>query len=115
MVTFSYSNRTISMLGFIMIKTHGHVSVAKKAIWHTSVLFTGIAKFPFLISISTKPNLNIVCPLYTQPYISKLAQMLARYVFLIIAQFSSHFSSLDHFKNNFEPVLELFELNVKEL
>ena len=29
------------------IKTHGRVSVAKKAVWHTSVFFTGTANLPF--------------------------------------------------------------------
>ena len=40
------------------IKTHGRVSAAKKAIWHTSVLFTGTANLPFSaprISITTGP------------------------------------------------------------
>ena len=40
----------------IDIKTHGRVSAAKKAMWHTSVLFTGTAKSPFStphISITT--------------------------------------------------------------
>ena len=39
-----------------LIKTHGCVSVAKKAVWHTSVLITGIANLPFStprISITT--------------------------------------------------------------
>ena len=38
------------------IKTHDHVSAAKKDVWHTSVLFTGTAKSPFStphISITT--------------------------------------------------------------
>ena len=29
------------------IKTHGCMSVAKKDMWHTSVLFTGTTKSPF--------------------------------------------------------------------
>ena len=40
----------------IIIKTHVRVSAAKKAVWHTSVLFTGTAKLPFstpCISITT--------------------------------------------------------------
>ena len=42
----------------LAIKTHGRVSVAKKAVWYTSVLFTGIANLPFstpYISIITGP------------------------------------------------------------
>ena len=42
----------------IYIKIHGCVSVAKKAVWHTSVLYTGTAKSPFstpLIFIITRP------------------------------------------------------------
>ena len=38
--------------------THGHVSVAKKDVRHTSVLFTGTANSPFStphISIATGP------------------------------------------------------------
>ena len=41
-----------------IIKTHGHVSAAKKAVWLTSVLFTGTANSPFLaprIAITTGP------------------------------------------------------------
>ena len=40
------------------IKTQGHVPVAKKDVWHTSVLFTGTAKSLFStprISITTGP------------------------------------------------------------
>ena len=40
------------------IKTHGHVSVAKKDVQHTSVLFTGTTKLSFStphISITTTP------------------------------------------------------------
>ena len=40
------------------IKTNGRVSAAKKAVWCTSVLFTGTANSPFSaphISITTKP------------------------------------------------------------
>ena len=29
------------------IKTHGHVSVPKKDMWHTSMLFTGTTMSPF--------------------------------------------------------------------
>ena len=42
----------------IYIKIHGCVSAAKKAVWHTSVLYTGTANSPFstpLISITTGP------------------------------------------------------------
>ena len=38
------------------IKTHGHVAVGKKAMWCTSVLFTGTVNLPFStpsISITT--------------------------------------------------------------
>ena len=37
-----------------MIKTHGHVSAAKKGVWHTSVLFTGTAK-----SLFSTPHISI--------------------------------------------------------
>ena len=43
---------------YTTIKTHGHVSAAKKDVQHTSVLFTGTAKSPFStphISITTGP------------------------------------------------------------
>ena len=42
----------------VYIKTHGRVTVAKKAVWRTSVLFTGTANLPFSaprISITTGP------------------------------------------------------------
>ena len=42
----------------IGIKTHGHVSAAKKDVQHTSVLFTGTIKSPLstpCISITTGP------------------------------------------------------------
>ena len=40
-----------------LIKTHGHVSAAKKAMWCTSVLFTGTANCHFqpLISLTIGP------------------------------------------------------------
>ena len=41
-----------------MIKTHGHMLVAKKDVLHTSVLFTGTAKLLFStprISVTTGP------------------------------------------------------------
>ena len=37
------------------IKTHGRVSVAKKAMWRTSVLFIGTANSPFSI-----PHISII-------------------------------------------------------
>ena len=46
------------MLGAVLIKTHGHVSAAKKDVRLTSVLFTGTTKSPFStphISITTGP------------------------------------------------------------
>ena len=49
-----------------VIKTHGHVSAAKKEVQHTSVLFTGTTKSLFskpLISITTGP-ISIFYALY---------------------------------------------------
>ena len=57
------------------IKTHGHVSAVKKAVRHTSVLFTGTTNLPFStshISVTTgKISIKFTnfMPLYTQPYI----------------------------------------------
>ena len=42
----------------VFIKTHSHVSAAKKAVWHTSVLFIGTINSLFPIphmSITTVP------------------------------------------------------------
>ena len=42
----------------VFIKTHSHVSAAKKAVWHTSVLFIGTINSLFPIphmSITTGP------------------------------------------------------------
>ena len=52
------------------IKTHGHVSAAKKAVWRASVLFTGTANSPFStprISITTR--LISIKFTYFMPYI----------------------------------------------
>ena len=65
----------------VFIKTHGRVSAAKKAVWHTSMLFTGTANSPFstphistttvLISIKS----HILYPPYTRPYIPNVKQI----------------------------------------
>ena len=51
----------------LRIKTYGQVSVAKKNVWVTSVLFRGSAKFPFStphISGTSKP----ICTKFTLCY-----------------------------------------------
>ena len=47
----------------LKIKTHGHVSAAKKDVWHTSVLFTGTPNSPFSTPhmIQITHNLNGTC------------------------------------------------------
>ena len=63
------------------INTHGHVSVAKKTMWHTSLLFTGTANSQFStsrISITTgliSINSHILCTSYTWPYIPNLKEI----------------------------------------
>ena len=64
------------------IKTHGRVSVAKKAVWRTSVLFTGATNSPFspphisittaLISIKFAYSMPSI---YAQPYIPNLKKL----------------------------------------
>ena len=49
---------SVLFTGTAKFKTHGRVSAAKEVMWHTSVLFTGTAKSPFStphISITTGP------------------------------------------------------------
>ena len=58
-----------------LIKTHGHVSAAKKAMWCTSVLFTGTANSPISNLVFLLSNSHILCPLYTQPYIPNLKEI----------------------------------------
>ena len=70
------------------IKTHGHVAVGKKAMWCTSVLFTGTINLPFStpsISITTgliyikfihfMPSIYILYPPYMWPYIVNLKKI----------------------------------------
>ena len=91
---------------YLQVKTHGCMLVAKKAVWHTSVLFTGNAK-----SLSSTSHLSITtgqisikfiyfCTSYTQSYLPNLKKFVVyftRHVFLKIALFSSHFSSSHSF------------------
>ena len=92
------------------IKTHDRVSEAKKAVWCTSVLFTGTANSPFstpCIYISTGPiciKFTYFILAYTWFYIpGNWPSSLWDMCILKIAPFSSHFSSLHHFfTNNFE-------------
>ena len=86
------------------IKTHGHVSAAKKGVQHTSVLFTGITKLPFLtpcISTTAGPICYIFCALYyTQLHMLNLKKFhsVVREIFVLKnTRFSSHFSS-QHFR-----------------
>ena len=51
----------------IHIKTHGRVSVAKKAVWRTSVLFTGTTNLPFSIPISLK-FIYFISSIYATPH-----------------------------------------------
>ena len=66
------SHRSANSRGHTGIKKHGHVSAAKKDVWHTSVLFTGTAKGPFStphISITSgQISINIT---YCMPSIYK--------------------------------------------
>ena len=58
--------------GSIRIKTHGHVSAAKKDVWHTNVLhvLTGTAKSPFATpDISTTTGLISIKFTYFTPFI----------------------------------------------
>ena len=84
-----------------MIKTHGHVSTAKKAMWHTSVLFTHgcvngqeshvmhkcvtylqelltchfqplVSLYPLCLFLS---NSHMLCLPYTQLYLSNLKEI----------------------------------------
>ena len=85
----SIVNTTGSSSELIMIKTHSHVSVAKKAMWHTSVLFTGTAN-----SLFSTPLISITTGLISIKFIFYALHIRdpTRYVFLRIAPFSSHFS-----------------------
>ena len=52
----------------LRIKTYGQVSMVKKDVWDTSVLFRGSAKFPFStihISGTSKP----ICTKFTLCYV----------------------------------------------
>ena len=58
---------------------HGHVSAVKKAVWRTSVLFTGTSNSPF-----STPHISITTGLifvklkylpYTRPYIPNLKEI----------------------------------------
>ena len=85
------------------IKTHGRVSVAKKAMWRMSVLFTGTADSLFSIpQISLGRFLSysyILCPLYMQPYMPNLKNISPVVYEICVHEncpFSSHFSSCSH-------------------
>ena len=84
------------------IKTHGCVSAAKKAVWHTSVLFTGTANSLFsTLHISITTGLISIKFTYFMPSIyATLHTKFKRNwpsstqdIFLKIAPFSSPFSS----------------------
>ena len=57
-IYYAQEQELLSNYYAIHIKTHGHVSVAKKAVWRTSVLFTGTTNLSFstpCISITAEP------------------------------------------------------------
>ena len=92
-------------LTFTVIKTHGHVSVTKEAMWCTSVLFTGTVNLLFstarisittgLISIKfTYFMSSIYSTLYTK--FEKIGQVVHEKCVHEIIPFSSHFSSFLH-------------------
>ena len=97
------------------IKTHCCVSVAKKAVMRTTVLFTGITNSPFsiLVSITTWPisiKFTYVWPPYMQLYLTYLMGIhlvVCNIFFPEIAPFSSHFLLLPLYKNNFEPTKDM--------
>ena len=99
---------TLSIL--LHIKTHGCVSVAKKAMWHTSVLFTetinslsstshiSITTGPIFIKIIyfyCMPSLYVT--LHTKFEINQPSSSRDIYVFLKIVPFSSPISSTHRF------------------
>ena len=69
------SSKKFHIISAYEIKIHGHVSAAKKAMWHISVLSTGTTNSPFstpCISIITGPisikSMYFMCSIYVTLY-----------------------------------------------
>ena len=105
---------SIATYVLLSIKTHGRVSVAKKTVWYTSVLFIGTTNSPFstpCISITagliSKSDLHILCPPYTRPCIPRLTEI-GPVVYEICVHdncpiFFTFFFFAPFYKSNFEP------------
>ena len=97
--TGKQNNIAFYFLGLYSIMANGHVSVAKKNVWHSSVLFTGAAKFSFSTPhISTTTRLLCILNLYIFSFIyttslAKFEENPFSSSRDICSQFSSHFSS----------------------
>ena len=114
---------TMKVYSMKTIKTHGHMSVAKKAVWCTSVLFIGTANSPFsspCISITTGliirflSNSHILCPPYMRLYIPNLKEI-SPVVRKIHASencpiFFTFFFFALFYKNNFEAPFSWIDL-----
>ena len=96
------------------IKTHGRMSAAKKAVWRTSVLFTGTAKSPFSTthtSITTGPisiRLRYCMPsIYAIPSLKEIGPTVHKICVhencQIFFTFFFLFFFAPFYKSNFEP------------
>ena len=105
------------------IKTRSSGSAAKKAVWHTNVLFTETAILPFsmpCISITTRPiSIKFLCilyPLYMQPHIRKLKEIGQVVCEICVLENCPIFFTFSFFffapfnKSNFEPNKTPFSL-----
>ena len=111
---FQISKLTICLIPCMYIKTHGRVLAAKKAMWWTSVLFTGVINSPFSTPhtpVTTRLIFIIfthfMSSIYTTLYIpnnegnrpSSLKDMCS----WILSHFPFFFFFAPFYKNNFEP------------
>ena len=106
-------------LTWAFIKTHSHVSAAKKAMRHTSMLFTGTANSLFStrhISTTTELisiKLTYFMPSIYIPYIPNLKKgpVVRDYVPENCPIFFTFFFFIPFYKSNFEPTKDTLSMN----
>ena len=104
------------------VKTQGRVSAAKKAVWRTSVSFTGSANSLFSTLVSLKPlsrflsNSHIICPPYMRHYVPNLKEIGPVVCKVCVPEnclifFTFFFFCAPFYKYKFEPTKDTFAVD----
>ena len=110
-----------TQLYYLQVKIHGCVSAAKKAVWHTSVLFAGNTNSPFSTShISITTGQISIKFIYFMPFIYAILLTKFKEICCVLYEicvpencpiFFTFFFFTQFYKSNFEPTKDTLFLD----